>query len=549
VTGASTKRRGGNEPGGAARPRKLVFIGFMGAGKSRAARRAAERLGAEALDTDELLEAELGEPIATFFEREGEPAFREREQALVLSALERSSPVLALGGGALASERVRKRLQAHVCVHVEVDPDLAWMRSRDSARPLARDRDAFLRLHADRRPLYESVAQAVIPARPEGVEQGGLEAAIALAGADTPTSVRMIWAPASGGGYPVYSGAGALDAAGALWPLPGLCFVIADGAVHALHGERLERALASGPGVADTVAVAPGERQKSLGEAEKILRALARAGMDRSDAIAALGGGVVGDLAGICAALYQRGVPVVQVPTTVVAQVDSAYGGKTGVDLPEGKNYVGAFHQPAAVFADPGVLSTLPVEELRAGYAEVLKTALIAGGSLWERVRRLEPLERALALEPDRLQEVIEGCIRVKIGVVAEDERDRGVRASLNLGHTFAHALEAGTGYSAYRHGEAVAIGLAVAMRLSERDLGLDRSVREEVVALLRANGLPTTFGGVSTEELLAIAARDKKRRGGASNFVLLRSPGDVVIGCDVSEQELSTAIEEVRER
>jgi len=549
VAGVSTERRGGNEPGRAARRRKLVFVGFMGAGKSRAARRAAERLGGEALDTDKLLEAELGEPIASFFDREGEAAFREREEALVLSALERSSPVLALGGGALVSERVRERLEPHLCVYVDVDADLAWERSQDSDRPLARDRDAFVRLHAERRPLYESVAQAALPARPEGVEESALEAAITFADARAPASVRMIWASASGGGYPVYSGPGALDAVGALWPVRGRCFTVADETVHALHGERLERTLAAGPGAAATITVAPGERQKSLAEAERVLRALARAGMERSDALVALGGGVLGDLAGLCAALYQRGVPVVHVPTSIVAQVDSAYGGKTGVDLPEGKNYVGAFHQPAAVFTDPLLLSTLPVEELRAGYGEVLKTALIAGGPLLERVRALEPIERALELVPDRLGEVIEGCLRAKIAVVAEDERDRGVRASLNLGHTFAHALETATEYSAYRHGEAVAIGLVVALSMSERKLGLNDSVREEVVALLRENGLPTTFSGASTEELLTVAARDKKRRGGASNFVLLRSPGDVATECDVSEQELSAVIEEVRER
>jgi shikimate kinase/3-dehydroquinate synthase len=526
-----------------------VFVGFMGAGKSRAARRAAERIGAEVLDTDKMLEAELGEPIAGFFDREGEAAFREREETLVLSALEDAARVVALGGGALASARVREQLEPHLCVHVDVDPDLAWERSQDSGRPLARDHEAFVRLHAERRPLYEAVARAAIPARPQGVEQGALDAAIALAAA-VPDSIRMIWAPASNGGYPVYSGAGALDAAGALWPqaLSGRCFTVADETVQALHGERLERALAAGPGAVATVTVAPGERQKSLAEAERVLRVLARAGTERWDSLVALGGGVIGDLAGLCAALYQRGIPVVHVPTTVVAQVDSAYGGKTGVDLPEGKNYVGVFHQPAAVFTDPDVLATLPLEELRAGYAEILKTALIAGGPLWASVRESEPIAAAREA-PERLRDVIEGCLRAKIAVVAQDERDHGVRASLNLGHTFAHALEAATAYSRYRHGEAVAIGLLVALRLSERRLGLDGSVREQVAAQLRDNALPTTFSGASTEELIAVAARDKKRRRGATQFVLLRSPGDVALQCEVSDDELSAAVEELRER
>ena len=174
----------------------------------------------------------------------------------------------------------------------------------------------------------------------------------------------------------------------------------------------------------------------------------------------AVGGGVVGDLAGFCAAIYQRGMRHVQVPTSLVAQVDSAYGGKTGVDLPEGKNYAGVFHQPSAVICDPAALETLPPEELCAGYAEVVKTALIAGGPLWARVRQGGDVDA----------DVILGCIRTKLAVVAEDERDSGRRQVLNLGHTVGHAIEAATGYTRYRHGEAVAVGLLVALRLSGRE-------------------------------------------------------------------------------
>jgi shikimate kinase / 3-dehydroquinate synthase len=284
-----------------------------------------------------------------------------------------------------------------------------------------------------------------------------------------------------------------------------------------------------------------------LDEAERVLRALARAGMQRTDTLVALGGGVTGDLAGFCGATYQRGVSVVQVPTTVVAQVDSAYGGKTGVDLPEAKNYVGAFHQPAAVITDPRVLATLPVEELRAGFAEVVKTALIAGGTLWEQVLALGPLERAVTGDLDAVARVVEDCARTKLAVVAADERDAGVRASLNLGHTFAHALESATGYGAFRHGEAVALGLMVALRLSERSLGLDPAVREQVRELQALNGLPRGFEGPSTSELLEHMKRDKKRRGESRNLVLLRAPGEVAIGEEVAEADLTAAIDELR--
>ena len=205
--------------------------------------------------------------------------------------------------------------------------------------------------------------------------------------------------------------------------------------------------------------------------------------MTRADHLVALGGGVVGDLAGFCAATYQRGVPVVQIPTTLVAQVDSAYGGKTGVDLPEAKNYVGAYHQPAAVMVDPDTLRTLSAAELSAGWVEVLKTALIAGGELWERVASETP-----GSVPD--ERTILDCARLKLAVVAEDERDGGRRQVLNLGHTVGHAIETATGYARYRHGEAVGLGLLAALRLS----GQERAARA-VHELLRARGLPVALG------------------------------------------------------
>jgi shikimate kinase/3-dehydroquinate synthase len=526
--------------------RKLVLVGFMGAGKSSAARHAAGRLGRESIDSDALLAERLG-PIEDFFDRHGEPAFREHEESLVLELLDRPEPaVVALGGGAVTSERVRAALAGHVCVLLDVDPELAWKRVRGSGRPLARDHERFMRLHTERLPIYEAVTRAVVPADAPTLGSA-LEATLSLADADVPRSVRLVWAATSSPphGYPVYAGRGALAAAGPCWPA-GRPFVIADENVLDLHLRRLRGALA-GAGDEQTVTVPPGERQKSLAEAERVLRALARAGMQRTDAVAAFGGGVVGDLAGLCAALYQRGVPVVQLPTTLVAQVDSAYGGKTGVDLPEAKNYVGVFHQPAAVFTDPDLLSTLPVADLRAGFAEVIKTALIAGGELWRQVLALQPIDRALAGSPEEVDRVIERCLRTKLAIVAADEREHGLRAVLNLGHTFGHALEAATGYGAYRHGEAVALGILVALRLSERELGLDPGLRDEVAELCARHGLPLSFAGPGFDELLARAALDKKRRGPRSNMVLVESPGEVVTGCEVSEEELREAIEELR--
>jgi len=239
---------------------------------------------------------------------------------------------------------------------------------------------------------------------------------------------------------------------------------------------------------------------------------------------------VVGDLGGFCAAVYQRGIRHVQVPTTLVAQVDSAYGGKTGVDLPEGKNYAGAYRQPAAVLVDPATLDTLPAEERAAGYAEVVKTALIAGGELWSRVRA--------GHEPDTPE--ILGCLRTKLAVVAQDERDEGRRQVLNLGHTIGHAIESATGYSRFRHGEAVAIGLMAALRLSGRE-----PLRREVGELLSARGLPLSAPGVDPEQVVELVGRDKKRRGGGVPFVLVESPGRVTPGHELPEEQVRAAVAE----
>jgi shikimate kinase/3-dehydroquinate synthase len=498
----------------------LVFVGFMGAGKSSAARAAAAALGAVPLDSDRELERELGEPLETHFDRAGEAAFRAREEEVVLRLLERpDARVIALGGGALGSERVRQALRRHVVVWLEVEPADAWHRATGKGRPLARDRARFDQLHGDRQPVYEDAADAVLPPGDRHVVARALPALRRLA--DAPAGARMTWARSASGEHPVFLGRGLVEH-GFFHPEGGRRFAVTDEHVAGLHAVAAEA----------TVAIPPGEASKTMAQAERVLRELAGAGATRDDAVVAVGGGVVGDLAGFCAAVYQRGVRWVPVPTTLVAQVDSAYGGKTGVDLPEGKNYAGAFHPPSAVLVDPATLDTLPAAERAAGYAEVVKTALIAGGPLWAHVRS--------GGEPD--EEAIWGCLRTKLAVVAADERDEDERRVLNLGHTVAHAIEAATGYRRYRHGEAVAIGLLCALRLSGRD-----ALRAEVAELLAAHGLPLRFDSTGTDEVLAYAARDKKRRDGRVGLVLLDAPGRVSAGHEVSEADLRGAVEEVR--
>ena len=505
--------------------RSLVFIGFMGAGKSNAARAAAEALGAAAVDTDKLLQAELGGSIAEFFDAQGEAAFRAREEELVVGVLERAGgePV-ALGGGSLGSGRVRAALERHTAVLLDVDAATAWERAGAGTRPLARDRAAFETLHAQRAALYEAAADAIVPASRAAVARA-LPALRALG--EAPAGTRLVWATSASGDYPVHVGEGLLGSG--FWPRAGRRFCVTDATVAELYGAAVEP-------LAGRIVLAPGEESKTIASAEAVWNSLAAQGMARGDDIVALGGGVVGDLAGFCAATYQRGMPVIHVPTTVVAQVDSAYGGKTGVDLPEAKNYVGAFHQPAAVLVDPAALATLPPAELAAGRAEVIKTALIAGGPLWERVR-------AGGGEGPPDAAVVLACARTKLAVVAEDERDDGRRQALNLGHTVGHAIEVAAGYGRLRHGEAVALGLLAALRLSGRE-----DLRTEVRDLLQASSLPVTLApGVGTDAVLAAVQRDKKRREGTVGFVLVDGPGEVRTGCPVPADDVRAAVEELR--
>jgi len=493
--------------------RALVLIGFMGAGKSTAAVELASALGGTPHDSDKLLEERFGRSIAGEFDRseigqQGEASFRASEEELVCGLLSEASSgdVIALGGGSILSERVRRALGEHLVVLLEVDPDTAWERVHAAPdgpeRPLARDRKTFFALHAERRGLYEQLADAV-----------------------------LLWARSASGDYPVFVGRGLLgeDRLAGIWPLDRSAsrpFCVSDETVSSLYAERLGELEA-------LVSIPPGERHKTLASAERVWEQLVVAGMTRADHVVALGGGVVGDLAGFCAATYQRGVPVVQVPTTLVAQVDSAYGGKTGVDLPEAKNYVGAYHQPAGVLVDPDTLATLPAAELAAGWAEVLKTALIAGGDLWRRVAAGGEVDERTILD----------CARTKLAVVAADERDAGRRQVLNLGHTVGHAIETATGYARYRHGEAVGLGLLAALRLSGQE-----DLRAQVSELLRARGLPVTLDGadVEVEQIVAATARDKKRVAANVPFVLVKAPGEIEYGCEVDMKALRAAVAEL---
>ena len=456
----------------------ICLVGFMGAGKSTALLELAAH-GLYTVDADSLIEEKAGRPIPQIFEEEGEDGFRRIEREVVLGALaDPTIDAVALGGGAVESEAIREALtvDGHTVVWLEIPVESAWRRVRNSNRPLARDESAFRALFSRREELYDSVADAILPGVARRIWDRALDPVRKLE--ELPEGTRMCWAVSAGGEYPVYVGrellGSSLFAEGSpALPGAGRSFSFSDDAVAPLYGERLGE-------IAGSVTVPPGETAKTMVQLDQSLRELARLGVTRSDRLIALGGGVVGDLAGFAAHTYQRGIPVVQVPTTLVAQVDSAYGGKTGLDLPEGKNYVGAFHLPSAVISDVDTLGTLPDAELWAGMAEVVKTALLAGGSLWEQVAALQPGEILTRAD------LVFACARYKCSVVAADERDTGLRAQLNLGHTVGHAIESVTRYERYRHGEAVALGLLAALRLSGADW-----LRDQVLEWNRLHGLP----------------------------------------------------------
>jgi shikimate kinase/3-dehydroquinate synthase len=506
----------------------IVFIGFMGAGKSTALA-AARKAGLETTEIDELMEGELGKPIRQAFEEDGEEAFRAREAEVVGSLLVRADGgAIALGGGSVLSERVREALGRHTVVLLEIDAAEAWRRIEGTERPLATSEADVQRLLDERLPLYEELADAVVPVADKGVVERALPAIQTLA--EARVQAKMLWAASASGEYPVFVGSDLFGvfAETGWWPAPGRRYCVTDGNADR-YSEHLQ------PLAAPSIAIPPGEKSKTLETVAGVIELLAEAEMRRDDHVVALGGGVVGDLAGFCAHVYQRGARVVQVPTTLVAQVDSAYGGKTGVDVNELKNYAGAYQQPSGVIADTATLASLPERELSAGFVEVIKTGLLAGGALWERVRQID------AVDPTGLDDVVFACARYKCAIVTADERDAGLRHVLNLGHTVGHAIEGVSGYS-YLHGEAIGLGLLAALRLSGAP-----DLRDEVEAILVRHKLPTQLDTkVDLDAVLNALQRDKKRTAAGVGFVLLSEPGHPRTGEIIDPDKVRAAVEEL---
>jgi shikimate kinase/3-dehydroquinate synthase len=525
--------------------RSVVLVGMPGCGKSSIGRRLAARLGLPFVDADTEIEAAAGLPITEIFTRYGEPHFRDGERRVIARLLAGPPLVLATGGGAFTDARTRAAVAGSGAVAVWLRCTLPVLLRRVAGRehrPLFLNRDpreVLERLMTVRHPTFAE-ASVIVDCTDEPPEMTTRRVMEALDGYRAPARLPVRLAERS---YDILVGEGLLARAGSLMApvLPARrVVVVTDQAVAPLHLPALRAGLeTAGMAVLAVIEVPPGEASKSFAEFERVVEATLGAGADRRTAVVALGGGVVGDLAGFAAAAALRGLPFIQVPTTLLAQVDSSVGGKTGINLTLGKNLVGAFHQPLLVLADTGVLATLPVRELRAGYAEVAKHGLLQG-ALWDWCEAEGT--RAVAGDPLALAHaVLESC-RLKSGVVAADEREEsaeGGRAMLNLGHTFGHALEAECGYGGtLLHGEAVAVGLGLAASLSARLGHSSQELPGRVIAHLQECGLPARIAdlprGFSADRLMARMRKDKKVRDGAMRFVLLRGPGEAFTTSEV---------------
>lgn len=510
--------------------RSIVLVGLMGAGKTSIGRRLAARLGLPFHDADVEIELAAGCSIAELFNRFGEAEFRAGERRVIRRLLAGEPMVLATGGGAFMDPETRSAVRREA-VSLWLRAPLSTLVRRvaqRSHRPLLANGDPAVILQGlmDRRHPVYAEADLVVDCGDESPEQTTSRVVESLLAWDAP---RRLSLALSTGAYDVVVGEGLLARAGALLApvLPQKrCIIITDSIVAPLHLATLQQGLSATGFDSQAIIVPPGERAKSLEQYTQIIEQMLDARVERRTAVIALGGGVVGDLAGFAAATVLRGLPFVQVPTTLLAQVDSSVGGKTGINTVHGKNLLGAFHQPRMVLADTATLATLPVRELRAGYAEIVKAGLIGDAAFfgW-----CEGHAHGIVGGKRQLQaEAILRACAFKAQVVGDDEREEKPndgRALLNLGHTFGHAIEAECGYGAVLHGEAVAAGIGLAFQLATNLGHVAQSDTDRVIAHLNDVGLPGDMSRLnrrlSADNLLGQMRRDKKMRDGALHLIL----------------------------
>jgi 3-dehydroquinate synthase len=567
----------------------IFLVGLMGAGKTTIGRALAKKLNKRFIDSDHEIEARTGASIPVIFEIEGEESFRRREAEVIRELAAQPDIVLATGGGAVLRAENRENLKkGGTVIYLRASINQILQRTgRDKNRPLLQTADPRRKLEElsrQREPLYREVADFVVETNRPNVQflvqtiishlelspkqadetviierastavvtgqDGGIAVAVAAsrstviingaAGASQdPSSMNPAQATTAAvtlevdlgeRSYPILIGRGLLDDAALL---PGYvkgrrAAVVTNDKVGPLYLEKVSGALRAAGKQVTEIVLPDGEEEKNWASLMKIFDALLADKCDRKTTLIALGGGVIGDLTGFAAASYMRGVSFVQVPTTLLSQVDSSVGGKTGINHPLGKNMIGAFYQPQAVIADTATLHTLPPRELAAGLAEVIKHGAIADASFFDWIEA--NMARLVGKEDDALAYAIRRSCEIKAEVVRQDEREGGLRAILNFGHTFGHAIENGLGYGQWLHGEAVGCGMAMAADLSQRLGYIDDAARQRLRAVVAAAGLPLQAPDLGADRWLELMEVDKKNEGGQIKFILIKPLGTPLI-------------------
>ena len=550
--------------------RNVFLVGFMATGKTQAGRLLAQRIGWPMVDADDEIESRAGRSIQDIFQQAGEDVFRSLERDVIRELCSGTGRVIAAGGGAFVDQENRDRMLANglvIClsaspetIHRRVSgPDATAITGESgpagqTVRPLlaggdqldrikallAQRADAYARAHhtidTDDLTIEQAAQRALSICLQEIGDTGGYPMADGQPTdlASDPDLAAVVHH--SGGSYPVVAGWGIMDRLGERLQGMGVkspAYIITDSNVMNPYGRRVQRALEKSGISAHCFVVPAGETSKSFQLAQAIYDWLVGLKAERGQAIIAVGGGVPGDLGGFVAATYLRGVPFIQVPTSMAAMADASIGGKTAVNLPQAKNMVGAFYQPQGVFADVQVLSTLGKRELAEGWAEAIKEGFILDANLVDVFE--EHAEDLMRLEPEISTQVIRRSMAIKADVVSQDERETlGVRILLNYGHTIGHALEASTEYGRFMHGEGVAVGMMGAARIACGMGMISQEIVDQQERLLKRFSLPTTASGVSVDGIFQAMSLDKKTVGGSNRWVLLEEVGKAVVRRDV---------------
>lgn len=536
----------------------IILVGMMGSGKTTVGKVLAKQLGKTFIDSDEEIQKRTGVTIPHIFDVEGEAGFRQRESSIIEELTQLKNIVLATGGGAVINPNNRAAMrQGGVVVYLKSNVYDLWQRTRhDQSRPLLKTENPRAKLQElfdQRDALYSEVANVVIHTSKQSVHTLVSRLKKRLNQPENshvfPSNTMQTLNVGLGArSYPIHIGRDLLDNVGLLLDFipKKRTAIITNTTVAPLYLERLKAQLEANGISVQTIILPDGEKYKTATSLEQIYTALLSGRSERTTPLIALGGGVIGDMTGYAAATFLRGVPFIQIPTTLLAQVDSSVGGKTGINHPLGKNMIGAFYQPKVVLGDTSTLNTLPDQELRAGIAEVIKYALIRDTDFLSWLE--ENMARLLAREPAALQYAIARSCEHKAEVVGADELESGDRALLNLGHTFGHAIENAMGYGVWLHGEAVAAGSVMAADLSVRMGWLTSSDLDRIRALFLQAGLPVKGPKIDIQRYLDLMGLDKKVAEGKIRFVLLESLGKAVLCNGVPPELLHQTLEACRE-